>query len=126
MAPLAVRGLKAALNSTGRFKFKVSSPLNALASALDNTYTRLPIQRSTFSSLEEVSPVFHRARVIPKLPSGVVGLAIAQRLSQQFPTKTTYLVERHARAGEEIRYAYVLDITKVLAHNMVLVLETLK
>ncbi|XP_006460122.1 hypothetical protein AGABI2DRAFT_202848 [Agaricus bisporus var. bisporus H97] len=33
---------------------------------------------------------------------GVVGLAIAQRLSQRLPTKTTFLVERHAQAGEEL------------------------
>ncbi|KAG5637311.1 hypothetical protein H0H81_005004 [Sphagnurus paluster] len=33
---------------------------------------------------------------------GVVGLAIAQRLSQRFPTLSTCLVERHPRAGEEI------------------------
>ncbi|KAJ3569350.1 hypothetical protein NP233_g5104 [Leucocoprinus birnbaumii] len=32
---------------------------------------------------------------------GVVGLAIAQRLSQRFPSKSTFLVERHGRAGEE-------------------------
>lgn len=33
---------------------------------------------------------------------GVVGLAIAQRLSQRFPACSTILVERHSRAGEEI------------------------
>lgn len=32
---------------------------------------------------------------------GVVGLAVAQRLSEHFPTKSTYLVERHPHAGEE-------------------------
>ncbi|KAF8913729.1 pyridine nucleotide disulfide oxidoreductase-like protein [Gymnopilus junonius] len=32
---------------------------------------------------------------------GVVGLAVAQRLCQRFPSKSTYLLERHARAGEE-------------------------
>ncbi len=31
-------------------------------------------------------------------------LAIAQRLSQRFPNKSIYLVERHIRAGEETRY----------------------
>ncbi|KAH9482469.1 L-2-hydroxyglutarate dehydrogenase, mitochondrial [Psilocybe cubensis] len=36
---------------------------------------------------------------------GVVGLAVAQRLTQCFPYKSTYLVERHSRAGEETRYA---------------------
>ena len=36
---------------------------------------------------------------------GVIGLAIAQRLSQRFPACSTVLVERHSRAGEEIRYA---------------------
>ncbi|KAF8165094.1 FAD dependent oxidoreductase [Crassisporium funariophilum] len=33
--------------------------------------------------------------------TGVVGLAVAQRLSQRFPSKSTYLLERHTRAGEE-------------------------
>ncbi|KAI0352884.1 NAD dehydrogenase [Trametes cingulata] len=32
---------------------------------------------------------------------GVVGLAVAQRLAQVFPGKSTYLVERHGVAGEE-------------------------
>ncbi|KAI0750878.1 NAD dehydrogenase [Daedaleopsis nitida] len=32
---------------------------------------------------------------------GVVGLAVAQRLGQRFPDKSTYLVERHHIAGEE-------------------------
>ncbi|KAF8803758.1 pyridine nucleotide disulfide oxidoreductase-like protein [Phlegmacium glaucopus] len=33
--------------------------------------------------------------------AGVVGLAVAQRLSQSFPSRSTYLLERHRRAGEE-------------------------
>ncbi|KAK2466410.1 hypothetical protein APHAL10511_002052 [Amanita phalloides] len=33
---------------------------------------------------------------------GVIGLAIAQRLSRRYPNKTTFLVERHSRPGEEI------------------------
>ncbi|KZP15152.1 pyridine nucleotide disulfide oxidoreductase-like protein [Athelia psychrophila] len=33
---------------------------------------------------------------------GVVGLAIAQRLSQKFPSKSTYLVDRNPSAGQEI------------------------
>ncbi|THV05407.1 pyridine nucleotide disulfide oxidoreductase-like protein [Dendrothele bispora CBS 962.96] len=33
--------------------------------------------------------------------AGVVGLAIAQRLCEKFPSKSTYVVERHSRAGEE-------------------------
>ncbi|PCH41244.1 FAD dependent oxidoreductase [Wolfiporia cocos MD-104 SS10] len=32
---------------------------------------------------------------------GVVGLAIARQLVQRFPSKSTFLVERHGRAGEE-------------------------
>ncbi|KAF8558984.1 pyridine nucleotide disulfide oxidoreductase-like protein [Imleria badia] len=67
MAPLAVRGLKAALNSTGKFKFK---------------------------SPDEVVDFL-------VIGGGVVGLAIAQRLSERFPTKSTFLVERHAGPGEE-------------------------
>ncbi|ESK93747.1 nad dehydrogenase [Moniliophthora roreri MCA 2997] len=33
--------------------------------------------------------------------AGVVGLATAQRLCERFPAKSTYVVERHGRAGEE-------------------------
>ncbi|KAF9246924.1 pyridine nucleotide disulfide oxidoreductase-like protein [Melanogaster broomeanus] len=65
MATPAVRGLKAALNSTGKFGFK--SPDAAVDFLV--------------------------------VGGGVVGLAIAQRLSQRFPSKSTYLVERHIRAG---------------------------
>ncbi|CDO76244.1 hypothetical protein BN946_scf184470.g2 [Trametes cinnabarina] len=32
---------------------------------------------------------------------GVIGLAVAQRLAQAFPTKSTYLVERHDIVGQE-------------------------
>ncbi|QRW19318.1 FAD-dependent oxidoreductase [Rhizoctonia solani] len=35
--------------------------------------------------------------------AGVVGLAIAQRLAYKFPDKSTYLVERNSRVGEETR-----------------------
>lgn len=35
--------------------------------------------------------------------SGVVGLAVAQRLSARFLSASTYLVERHQIAGQEIR-----------------------
>jgi len=31
-----------------------------------------------------------------------VGLAIARQLVRTFPSKSTFLVERHGRAGEEI------------------------
>ncbi|KAL0580917.1 hypothetical protein V5O48_001111 [Marasmius crinis-equi] len=34
--------------------------------------------------------------------AGVVGLAIAQKLCEKFPSKSTFIVERNARAGEEI------------------------
>ncbi|EIW61298.1 NAD dehydrogenase [Trametes versicolor FP-101664 SS1] len=65
---MQVRGLFAALNSSGKFKFK------APEYAIDHLV----------------------------IGGGVVGLAVAQRLAQRFPGKSTYLVERHATAGEEI------------------------
>ena len=34
---------------------------------------------------------------------GVIGLAIARRLAERFPTKSTFVVERHAAAGQETR-----------------------
>ncbi|KAH7916696.1 pyridine nucleotide disulfide oxidoreductase-like protein [Hygrophoropsis aurantiaca] len=67
MAGLKVRGLTAALNSSGRFKYKDPD------AAVDFLV----------------------------VGGGVVGLAIAQRLSERFPSKSTYLVERHPHAGEE-------------------------
>ena len=36
-------------------------------------------------------------------PSGVVGLAIARRLVLRHPERSTYLVERNSRVGEETR-----------------------
>ncbi|KAF9468831.1 FAD dependent oxidoreductase [Collybia nuda] len=63
-----VRGISAALNGSGRYKYKRPE------SAVDFLV----------------------------VGGGVVGLAIAQRLSQRFPTCSTYLVERHSRPGEEI------------------------
>lgn len=36
-------------------------------------------------------------------PPGVVGLAIARQLVRTFSSKSTFLVERHGRVGEEIR-----------------------
>lgn len=69
--------------------------------------------------------VFRGSRIISTLPLGVVGLAIAQRLSERFPTKSTFLVERHGQAGEETRYVHI-RYALVLIHNMGLVLETPK
>ncbi|KAL1743918.1 FAD dependent oxidoreductase [Schizophyllum fasciatum] len=63
-----IRGLKAALNDSGKYKFKV--------------WLILPRRKLT-SIL------------------GIVGLAIARRLTQLFPNKSTYLVERHNTVGEE-------------------------
>ncbi|KAF9036075.1 NAD dehydrogenase [Hymenopellis radicata] len=67
MMPGAVRGLKAALNSTGKYKYK--------------------------------APEFSIDHVV--VGGGVVGLAIARQLCHRFPSKTTYLIERHSRPGEE-------------------------
>ncbi|KAJ4472148.1 NAD dehydrogenase [Lentinula aciculospora] len=64
---LPVRGLAAALNSSGKFKEKAPEAV-----------------------------VDHLV-----VGAGVVGLAIAQRLCDKFPSKSTYVVERHSRAGEE-------------------------
>ncbi|KDQ64930.1 hypothetical protein JAAARDRAFT_167704 [Jaapia argillacea MUCL 33604] len=63
----ARRGLAAALNGSGRFKYK--SPESVVDFLV--------------------------------VGGGVVGLAVAQRLSERFPNKSTFLVERHSRAGEE-------------------------
>ncbi|KAI6047049.1 pyridine nucleotide disulfide oxidoreductase-like protein [Pisolithus marmoratus] len=67
MSVSRVRGLTAALNSGGKYKYK--SP--------DGVVDFLVIG------------------------GGVIGLAIAHRLVERFPNRSTYLVERHGRAGEE-------------------------
>ncbi|KIK65630.1 hypothetical protein GYMLUDRAFT_240136 [Collybiopsis luxurians FD-317 M1] len=63
-----IRGLAAALNSNGRFKYKTPQIV-----------------------------VDHLV-----IGAGVVGLAIAQRLCQKFLSKSTYVIDRHERVGEEI------------------------
>ncbi|KAG9219317.1 hypothetical protein CCMSSC00406_0001727 [Pleurotus cornucopiae] len=63
-----IRGLLAALNSDGRYKFK--------------------------------APEFAIDHLV--VGGGVVGLAIAEALVKRFPKKTTFLVERNPRVGEEI------------------------
>ncbi|KAF8529158.1 NAD dehydrogenase [Hysterangium stoloniferum] len=65
---MIIRGLAAALNASGRYKYKPP----------ESTVDHLIIG------------------------GGVIGLAIAARLCAVYPTKSTYLVERHSRAGEEI------------------------
>ncbi|EPQ59636.1 FAD dependent oxidoreductase [Gloeophyllum trabeum ATCC 11539] len=64
---MQVRGLAAALNSSGRYKYK--------------------------------SPEYAVDYLV--VGGGVVGLAIAHRLAHRLPSKSTFLVERHSRAGEE-------------------------
>ncbi|KAI6151780.1 pyridine nucleotide disulfide oxidoreductase-like protein [Pisolithus tinctorius] len=67
MSASRIRGLTAALNSAGKYKYK--SPDGAVDFLV--------------------------------VGGGVVGLAVAQRLVERFPNKSTYLVERHGGAGEE-------------------------
>lgn len=42
---------------------------------------------------------------------GVVGLAIARLLSLHYPEKSTFLVERNERAGEETRFVETPNFT---------------
>ena len=102
----AVRGLKAALNDSGRFRFKVipnlqPSPSKALlADGLDLNHRSQRLRWTILSSGEVIG---HPSNALRKLTPllGVVGLAIARRLIQLFPSKSTYLVERHNTVGEE-------------------------
>ncbi|OBZ76698.1 L-2-hydroxyglutarate dehydrogenase, mitochondrial [Grifola frondosa] len=81
---MQVRGLTAALNSSGRFKFK------ARASAGITRVTLTPLLQNPEYAVDYLV-----------VGGGVIGLAVAQRLAERFPTKSTILVERHDRAGEE-------------------------
>ena len=102
----AVRGLKAALNDSGRLRFKVipnlqPSPFKSLLTdGLDMNHRSQRLRWIILSSGEVIG---HPSNALRKLTPllGVVGLAIARRLIQLFPNKSTYLVERHNNVGEE-------------------------
>ncbi|QRV91025.1 FAD-dependent oxidoreductase [Ceratobasidium sp. AG-Ba] len=64
---MSIRGLKAALNSSGRYGLRKPEM------AVDHLI----------------------------IGAGVAGLTIAYRLAQKYPEKSTYLVERNSRVGEE-------------------------
>ncbi|GBE79597.1 pyridine nucleotide disulfide oxidoreductase-like protein [Sparassis crispa] len=64
---MQVRGLAAALNSSGKYKIK--------------------------------NPEYAVDYLV--IGGGVVGLAVARNLTRRFPSKSTFLVERHSTAGEE-------------------------
>ncbi|KAL5527527.1 hypothetical protein ACEPAG_6328 [Sanghuangporus baumii] len=78
-------GLKAALNSNNRYKYRVPEFI----------VDHLVIGGGKFL----VGTIYKRLYLI-KFP-GVVGLAIARALAVNYPDKTTYLVERNGSAGEE-------------------------
>lgn len=103
----ALRGLKAALNSRGQYKYKVDKTV------LWN-WVKLECAEVAFLGSGNGCRSFGRwwwcvqksanlNLAIMAMPVGVVGLAIARQLSMTFPEKTTYLVERNSSAGQEIR-----------------------
>lgn len=59
-------------------------------------YSSLPLEN--FSKRQPELQVDHLV-----VGAGVVGLAIAAQLATRWPEKTTYVVERNERAGEETR-----------------------
>lgn len=102
-----VRGLVAALNASGKYKYKARLEPSRLPPLMTFLLSRQN-RSSTILSSVEVRPEnqsIHASYPVAKLAfSGVVGLAIARRLSLSYPDKSTFLVERHSRAGEETRY----------------------
>lgn len=106
-----------------RIFIKSSLPLNHASKI--STFTRsLSSSSSIFAPASASSPSPRPGSAIyPSLPTtsirstrqpelqvdhlvvgaGAVGLAIAAQLASRWPEKTTYVVERHERAGEETR-----------------------
>ncbi|THH18024.1 hypothetical protein EW146_g2900 [Bondarzewia mesenterica] len=84
---MKLRGLTAGLNSSGKFKYKASPCIHPAV------HTRL-----TFAWRDQSPESVVDYLVVG---GGVVGLAIARRLCRRFPEKTTFLLERHTRVGEE-------------------------
>jgi len=99
-----MRGLIASLNSSGKYAYKASVDATSNHSSVSKIRVDDRPRRWLwiFWLLEEVN---NRPWQIYEVTDfvGVVGLAIAQRLSARYPAKTTFLVERHSRPGEEIR-----------------------
>ena len=85
---MTIRGLAVALNSSGRYAFR--NPEMAV--------DHLVIGAGMYQWIDkDVLILAYEVHV------GVVGLAVTQRLAQKYPDKSTYLVERNSRVGEETR-----------------------
>ena len=84
-----LRGLCIALNSSSKYAFRPPE------FQIDHLVIGGGMSRTlAFSFL---------ARFLHHFLSGVVGLAVARQLALRHPENSTYLVERHNRAGEETR-----------------------
>jgi hypothetical protein len=104
-----IRRLTTSLNNAGRPKFKVRrrTPSDkVLSSSCTESHPRP--QWITLSSVEVwlqtccVNDSFNEIYCSPGT-RGVIGLAVARALLQRFPDKSTILIERRTRPGEETR-----------------------
>ena len=104
----AIHGLTRSLNQSGRFKYKVRLLLLLFSTHKTNKCSQEPDAVVDFlvigaGALKQLWAL-GLSKLISHFFAGVVGLAVAQRLSQSFPSRSTCLLERHNRTGEETRY----------------------
>jgi len=97
-----MRAIKAHLNSAGKYKYKVSFRRDP-----ESCHGKRDISQTPECAVDHLvvgaGKYAARDRTSSESDSGVVGLAVAERLTRRFPRRTTYLVERNATSGEEIR-----------------------
>ncbi|MCO5610077.1 hypothetical protein L7F22_064312 [Adiantum nelumboides] len=91
------------MSSILRFPQRISSPRTAPItrqfSSIPPFYPTLPVEiRDGFASSENLPDIRVDHLIVG---GGVVGLAVARALTRRWPDKTTFLVERHERVGEE-------------------------
>ena len=112
-----IRPLTTTLNNAGRYKSKVRRRVPSYKIST-RTFSHYPAPKVTRG---HSGSHYHRWRYGPKLvisclscqlqlkfscspgTRGVIGLAVARALLQRFPDKSTILIERRTRSGEETR-----------------------
>lgn len=80
-------------------QIRKASSSSSASKDIPPTYPTLPRIKKASSSRNESLPDIQVDHLV--VGGGVVGLAITNELTKRFPEKSTFLVERHKRPGEE-------------------------